>query len=128
MKHLTDNDILEMAAGEFSPDTRAVNRDVRAQLRLAQLIPARAEPVPDHATLDLHQRTEQQAWDAIMALARTRDVRSATIITGASGILKIKFQEWVRESLLTPYVTEMRPLNNGSFYVKFHRPRKRPAN
>ena len=120
MKQLTDEDIAKMADGEFSPDTRAVNREVRAGLRLSRLVPPAPAPVPEHAVLDLHQRTEEQAWAAIMSLA-TSGARTATIITGASGILRQKFPQWVAESILSPYVLESRPVNNGSFYVRFRR-------
>lgn len=120
MKQLTDSDIEKMADAQFAPDFRAVNKEVRANLRLSHLVPAADAPLPRHAVLDLHQRTEEQAWDAIMSLA-TSGVRQATIITGASGILRRKFPQWVAQSILTPYVLESRPINNGSFYVRFRR-------
>jgi hypothetical protein len=66
----------------------------------------------------LHQLTEEQAWERIMSVA-TSGARSATIITGASGILKIKFQQWAQDSLLSPYIISWKPVNNGSFEVKF---------
>lgn len=122
MKQLSDDDIVKMVAGEFRPDARAVNKSVRSQLKLGHLIPADTPPAPDHAILDLHMKTEEQAWRAIMKLA-TSGSRSANIITGASGILKIKFRQWVADSLLSPYVIEMRPVNNGSFFVRFRRPK-----
>lgn len=118
MKQLTDLDIEKMADGAFVPDFKRVNRDVRAHLRLGRLIPPDAVPVPRCVRLDLHQKTEQQAWDSIMSLA-TSGVRDAVIITGASGILHQKFPEWARESLLTPYILSWSPINNGSFAVKF---------
>ncbi len=118
MKQLTDADIEEMASGEFTPDFATTNRAVRAHLRLGRLIPAGALPVPKKARLDLHCLTEQQAWDAIMAMA-TSGVRDAVIITGASGILHQKFPMWATESLLSPYIISWAPLNNGSFKVKF---------
>ncbi|MBO7559672.1 MAG: hypothetical protein J6T27_00760, partial [Alphaproteobacteria bacterium] len=61
-----------------------------------------------------------QSWGEIMELAIS-GAKTATIITGASGVLKIKFQEWVRESLLSPYIVSCTPLNNGSFAVKFRK-------
>lgn len=64
--------------------------------------------------------TEEQAWHAIMDLA-TSGVRRAQIITGASGILHKKFPVWARESILTPYIMEFSPINNGSFDVRFYR-------
>ncbi len=120
MKQLTDEDINHMADAKFTPDVRAVNRDVRAQLKLGNLIPMPDMPPAPHAVLDLHNKTEQESWDAIMGLA-TSGMRTATIITGASGILKIKFQQWARDSILSPYILETHPINNGSFFVRFRR-------
>lgn len=120
MKRLTDADIEQMATGEFSPDLHATNRAVRAQLRLRRLIVPMPEPAPKCITLDLHQYTEQQAWDAIMSAA-TSGARHAKIITGASGILHQKFPIWARESILSPYIISFEPINNGSFHVIFRR-------
>lgn len=116
MKQLSDQDIEQMATGVFRPDTRAVNRAVRAELKLSKLIPAAPDIVPQHARLDLHRMTEEQAWCAIMDLLKS-GARRATIITGASGILKPKFQQWARESVMTPYIREIKPINNGSFEI-----------
>mgnify|MGYP001104816202 CR=1 FL=1 len=118
MKKLSDSDIENMGRGEFYPDNRAVNRAVRAELKLGHLIPPAPVAAPRHSVLDLHNKTEEQAWDSIMALA-TSGTHSATVITGASGILKIKFPEWATESRLSPYIVSFRPINNGSFYVIF---------
>jgi len=118
MKRLSETDIEKMAAGEFRPDFRTVNRAVRADLRLGTLIPPPPAPMPKCAHLDLHQHTEQQAWDEIMTLARS-GVRDAVIITGASGILHKKFPVWATESILAPYIISWTPINNGSFSVKF---------
>lgn len=120
MKKLSDDDILKMTRGEYIPDVRAVNRSVRAALRLGQLIPDAPGSCPKYARLDLHQMTEEQAWHAIMNLA-TSGVRRAQIITGASGILHQKFPQWARESVLSPYIMEFAPINNGSFDVHFRR-------
>lgn len=118
MKQLTDSDIEKMSAGEFTPDFKSVNRSVRAQLRLGRLIPPAPAPLPKCPHLDLHQYTEQQAWDAIMSLAAS-GVRDAVIITGASGILHRLFPVWATESVLAPYIVSWSPINNGSFAVKF---------
>ncbi|MCQ2599550.1 MAG: hypothetical protein MJ187_04225 [Alphaproteobacteria bacterium] len=118
MKHLTDADIEDMARGDFAPDLIATRRSVRAHLRLSQRMPIPQQPIPENAVLDLHQRTEEQSWNAIMRLASS-GVRRATIITGASGILKIKFQEWARNSILAPYIQSVSAINNGSFAVVF---------
>lgn len=118
MKQLTDSDIEQMATAEFIPDTRAVNRAVRADLHLGQLIPPAPLPVPKCARLDLHQLTEEQAWRAIMELV-TSGTRRAVIITGASGILHKKFPTWARDSVLAPHIISWAPINNGSFEVRF---------
>ena len=118
MKQLTDADIAQMIGDEFNGDDIDTRRAVRSELHLSTRIPAEAPPAPTHATLDLHQLTEEQAWNAIMELALS-GTRTANIITGASGILKIKFQQWAHDSLLSPYIISYRPVNNGSFYVQF---------
>lgn len=118
MKRLSDKDIENMISTEFTPDIQSARRSVHNKLKLSHRIPPQPEPTPPHKKLDLHQCTEEQAWSAIMDLA-TSGIRSATIITGASGILKIKFQQWARDSLLSPYIISYTPLNNGSFAVKF---------
>ena len=113
MRRLTDQDIADMIGAPFVPDDNATRRRVRGELKLSQRIP---KPV----TLDLHMHTIEQAWSEIMELA-TSGAHDATIITGASGILKIKFQEWVRESILAPHIISCHPLNNGSFAVRFRK-------
>lgn len=121
MKQLTDADIEQMIGGEvLTPDDAAVRRAVRSDLHLSRRIPAPAAPAPLRATLDLHEHTVEQAWAEIMELA-TSGIKHATIITGASGVLKQLFQKWVRDSLLTPYVVSSKPLNNGSFAVQFRK-------
>lgn len=124
MKQLTDQDIEQMIGVEHTPDDTATRRAVRAELHMSRRIPHR-NPIPEHATLDLHQLTEEQAWSAIMNLA-TSGTRSANIITGASGILKIKFQQWARDSLLSPHIVSFTPINNGSFFVKFKKQHDAP--
>lgn len=118
MKQLTDIDIEQMISTEHTPDDVATRRAVRSELHLSTRIPHTRQTPPLHATLDLHQLTIEQAWNAIMNLARS-GTRTANIITGASGILKIKFQQWARDSLLSPYIVSYTPINNGSFAVKF---------
>ncbi len=120
MKQLTDDDIENMTAGEFVPDACAVNRDVRANLRLLRLIPPMENAVPRHARLDLHHYTQEQAWELITNLAKS-GARSADIITGASGVLRQKFPQWATESILAPYILSFRPINNGAFFVQFRR-------
>lgn len=117
MKQLTDYDIEKMIGTEVQHDDGATRRAVRTELHLSTRIPT-PSPIPHHTTLDLHQFTEEQAWGALMSLAKS-GTRNATVITGASGILKIKFQQWARDSLLSPYIISFSPINNGSFSVKF---------
>lgn len=118
MKQLTDLDIEQMIGAEHTPDYATTRRKVRSELHLSTRIPHMRQTPPMHATLDLHQLTEEQAWAAIMELAKS-GTRTANIITGASGILKIKFQQWARDSILSPYIISFTPINNGSFAVKF---------
>lgn len=119
MRKLTDQDIAEMIGAEFAPDNDDIRKRVRGELHLSQRIPHPVR-VPSHAILDLHMHTIEQAWTEIMDLAKS-GTKTATIITGASGILKIKFQEWVRDSILAPYIVSYNPINNGSFAVKFRK-------
>ena len=118
MKQLTEHDITEMIGDEFSPDESNTRKSVRAQLHMSTRIPHAPPAIPNHATLDLHQYTEEQAWAAIMEIA-TSGVRTANIITGASGILRQKFPQWATNSILAPYIVSFTPINNGSFSVKF---------
>lgn len=120
MKQLTDTDIEQMIGTDFTPDYAQTRRMIRSELQLSRRIPNMPHMPPAHATLDLHQLTEEQAWSAIMSLAQS-GTRTATIITGASGILKIKFQQWARDSILSPYIASFAPINNGSFTVKFRK-------
>ena len=123
MKHLTESDIEQMINTEFIPNTSDTQRSVHRQLHLSTRIPQTDNYIPEHAKLDLHQLTEEQAWNAIMDLAKS-GVRNATIITGASGILKIKFQQWAKNSIISPYIISWAPINNGSFAVKFKKQEK----
>lgn len=116
MKQLTDLDIANMLGTDFVPDN-ASDKSVRREMHLSKKIP-HAHTVHEHITIDFHNHTKQQAWDMVMAAAQS-GARYATVITGASGILKIKFQQWARDSILSPYIIECTPINNGSFAVKF---------
>ena len=123
MKHLTESDIEQMINTEFIPIVSDTQRSVRRQLHLSTRIPQTDNYIPEHTKLDLHQLTEEQAWNAIMDLTKS-GVRNATIITGASGILKIKFQQWAKNSIISPYIISWTPINNGSFAVKFKKQEK----
>lgn len=119
MRKLSDQDIADMIGAPFAPDDNVTRKTVRSELKLSRRIPKPVQ-IPSHITLDLHMHTIEQAWGEIMEIAKS-GTKSATIITGASGILKIKFQDWVRDSVLSPYIVSCVPLNNGSFSVKFRK-------
>ena len=118
MKQLTDNDIVQMIGAEYTPDDAATKRAVRAELKLSQRI-FQDVPTPKHIVIDLHMKTIEQAWDEIMSGAQS-GATSANIITGASGVLRQKFPQWAQDSVLAPYIVDFRPINNGSFFVRFH--------
>jgi len=120
MKQLSDEDILNMVGAEYTPDDNATKRAVRGELRLSTRIPQPAAPTPEHIVIDLHNKTIEEAWADIMSVANS-GARSANIITGASGVLHQLFPQWARESVLTPYIIDFHPINNGSFFVRFHR-------
>ncbi len=118
MKQLSESDIEQMCGAEFTvPVSSQLQKQIRSELKLSTRIP-KLKIIPPHQVLDLHLRTEQESWDLIMSVAKSGS-KSATIITGASGILKIKFQQWAQESILTQYISSYTALNNGSFEVKF---------
>jgi len=123
MKQLNDSDIANMIGEDFRPDDNETKKQVRKSLHLSTRIPKPATPAPTHITLDFHQHTEQKAWEMLTQVAAS-NTRSATVITGASGILKQKFPQWMQESILTPYILSFEPINNGSFKIKFHRKHK----
>ena len=122
MKQLTDFDIKNMINPEPTLDTRKIRGDVLSKLHINSRIQQNNQPtsISEHTTLDLHNHTIEQAWSAIMALAES-GIRHATIITGASGVLRQLFPQWVSESILSPYIVSAIPINNGSFAVKFHK-------
>ena len=120
MKKLNDQDIYEMIGEDFVPDENSVKKSVRQSLHLSTRIPKSPRPTPSHITIDFHQHTEQEAWDMLVETANS-GARSATIITGASGILKPKFQQWAVNSIISPRILSVQQLNNGSFLVKFHK-------
>ena len=119
MKQLSDEDILKMVGAEYTPDDSATKRAVRSELKLSTRIPATDIVPPEHIVLDLHNKTVEEAWADIMSVA-TSGAHSANIITGASGVLHKLFPQWARESILTPHIIDFRPINNGSFFVRFH--------
>lgn len=120
MKQLSDADIANMIGMDFIPDDATTKKSVRQDLCLSKLIPKPDTPTPKHIIIDFHNHTEQEAWDMLAHVAES-DTRSATVITGASGILKQKFQQWATESIISPRILSFAPLNNGSFSVKFHK-------
>lgn len=120
MKQLSDKDIANMIGEDFTVDENSVKKSVRQSLHLSKRIPKTSTIIPTHATIDFHNHTEEEAWKMLEQVA-TSGTRSATVITGASGILKTKFQQWATESILSPYIISFTPLNNGSFEVKFRK-------
>ena len=120
MKQLSDSDITKMVGDDFIPDDVATKKQVRNELQLSQRIPKPNAPTPEHTTIDFHNHTEEEAWQMLEQLAAS-GTRSATVITGASGILKTKFQQWATDSVLSPFIVSFAPINNGSFSVKFHK-------
>lgn len=120
MRQLTDDDLIKMDRGDFNPDDRAVKKQIRDTLKLSQLIPHAPVPVPKNARLDLHQKTEEQAWDAINILLRS-GTRNAQVITGASGILKVKFMDWITNGTLADKIVSWKLINNGCYEIKIKR-------
>lgn len=119
MKQLNDKDIANMIGEDFVADENSVRKSVRQSLHLSTRIP-KPKISPKHATIDFHQHTEEEAWNMLVEVAES-GAQSATVITGASGILKIKFQQWAKTSIISPRILSVTPINNGSFSVKFHR-------
>ena len=120
MKQLTDTDIAKMVGEEFIPDDNATKKSVRRDLHLSTRIPKPEPQTPEHTVIDFHNHTEEEAWNMLVQIAAS-GIRDATVITGASGILKQKFQQWATESIISPRIFSITPLNNGSFNVKFHK-------
>ena len=123
MKQLNDSDIANMIGEDFRACDQETQKQVRKSLHLSTRIPKLPHSAPSHITLDFHQHTEQEAWEMLVQIANS-ETRSATVITGASGILKQKFQQWATESIIAPRIVFFTPLNNGSFSVKFKRIKK----
>lgn len=120
MKKLSEADIEHMSLGKFIPDEKTRNQ-VRAELHLLTREYFNFPTIKtNNVVLDLHNYTEEQAWTAINELI-SNGVRTAKIITGASGILKIKFQQWAQDSIISKYFVSITPINNGSFSVKFRK-------
>jgi len=120
MKQLSDSDIANMVGDDFVPDDIATQKAVRGELHLSKRIPKADAPAPEHETIDFHNHTEEEAWQMLVQVA-TSDAHSATIITGASGILKNKFQQWATDSVISSRIVSFQPINNGSFSVKFRK-------
>ena len=120
MKQLNDSDIANMVGDDFVPDDIATKKSVRNELHLSKRIPKPNTHVPEHITIDFHNHTEEEAWQMLAQVAAS-GAPTATVITGASGILKHKFQQWATDSIISPAIVSFRPINNGSFSVKFHK-------
>ena len=122
MKQLNDKDIANMIGEDFSPDDATTIKSVRKSLHLSTRVPKPAH-IPEHITIDFHQHTEEEAWDMLLNTV-TSGARSATVITGASGILKPKFQQCMINSIISPHIISFKPLNNGSFEIKIRKQQK----
>ena len=122
MKQLNDKDIADMIGTDFVPDDNETKKSVRKSLHLSTRIQNTID-IPSHITIDFHQHTEEEAWEMLTSVVHS-GAKSATVITGASGILKIKFQQWVNESILSPYIISCTQLNNGSFSIKIRNKNK----
>ncbi len=120
MKQLNDFDIANMIGDGFIPDDVNTKKSVRKELHLSTRIPQPCAPIKENVVIDFHNHTEEEAWQMLSQIAAS-GIRNATVITGASGILKNKFQQWATDSVLSPRIVSFRPLNNGSFAVKFHK-------
>ena len=120
MKQLNDFDIANMIGDDFLPDNETAKKSVRQQLHLSTRIPKTQKPTPAHSIIDFHNHTEEESWNMLAQIA-TSGTRTATVITGASGILKTKFQQWMNESILTPNIISWEQINNGSFFVRFRK-------
>lgn len=120
MKQLNDFDIANMIGDDFIPDNNTAKKQVRQELHLSKRIPKEPSPTQSHITIDFHNHTEEESWKMLEQVAIS-GARSATVITGASGILKGKFQQWATESILSPYIISFKPINNGSFSVRFRK-------
>lgn len=122
MKQLNDKDITNMIGEDFITDENSVRKSVHQSLHLSTRIP-KPKIVPTHAVIDFHQHTEEEAWNMLVEIAES-GAQTATVITGASGILKPKFQQWATESIISPRILSVQPINNGSFFVKFKKKQK----
>ena len=120
MKQLNDFDIANMIGDDFVPDDINTKKQVRNELHLSTRIPKIDNKKITYTTIDFHNHTEEQAWQMLNELVAS-GVRDATVITGASGVLKTKFQQWATDSILSPYIISFEPINNGSFSVKFRK-------
>lgn len=123
MKQLSDADIANMIGEDFITDENSVKKSVRQSLHLSTRVPKPIEKTPEHITIDFHQHTEEEAWNMLIE-AITSGARGATVITGASGILKQKFPQWMTQSIISPHIISFKPINNGSFEIKIHKPKE----
>ena len=120
MKQLTDSDIADMVGSDFRPDNTEIKKSVRQSLHLSELIPPHPAPTQKHIKIDFHQHTEEEAWSMLVDAIES-GAREITVITGASGILKTKFEQWATNSIISPRIMSFTPINNGSFLVKTYK-------
>jgi hypothetical protein len=121
-----------MARADVSPTDADARRKIVAELAIKRRMAAqpRTSLAPDSMedarvfydgrvlALDLHGKTEEQAWGLICALFRQNPGKRVRVITGASGILRVKFQDWIMCGALADYATEWAAVNRGAFDIR----------
>jgi len=125
-KQLSDEDLTKMVGGISSLLAGTERVGLISQRRAAN----KNFPFPqgEKNFLDLHGKTEEQAWglinellDAISVYAAANgnkiDLRRAQIVTGASGILKEKFQQWATESIISHRFASWKLVNRGCYEI-----------
>jgi len=129
-RQLSDKDIEAM---ENSPCERNKEEGIRNKkiydraLRLQHCESSSLFLLP-YSFIDLHGHTEEQAWDAIVGMldqieryARENGnkiaLRRAQVITGASGILKQKFQQWAADSIISHRILSCKLINSGCYEI-----------
>jgi len=83
------------------------------------------------ARLDLHGRTEQEAYDDFRAFVEAQSARGKRmllVITGKSGTLRTNLPRWSQTPVFAPYIQAVREASlihggEGAYYVLLH---KRP--
>ena len=87
----------------------------KLQSRPARIIPPKASN--RKKIIDLHGHTLNEAYQILIENI-DRGYRELTVITGASGEIKRQFPLWLENGKLSHKVSNVTPINNGSFLVK----------